>query len=380
MKIVIAPDSFKESLSAADAAQSIQEGFAHVFPTANFVCLPIADGGEGTVEALKGPLRARLIPTNVSDPLGRTVSAEFGLNDKHVAILEMASACGLHHVALAERDPLLASSRGLGELVLAALDEGARHFIVGLGGSATNDCGVGFLQVLGVRFLDSDGRDLSSGAGSLHKLARIDRSGMDSRIAECSFDVACDVDNPLCGPAGASAVFGPQKGATQDMIAGLDQALGHVADVMRRDLDVDVASLPGAGAAGGMGAAMVGFLNAHLKPGSVIVTEALGLEQAIVGADLVITGEGCVDGQTSRGKAPAGVAQIARRLGVPVLALGGAVTANADELAAIGIQAAFASVRRACSLSDALQEAGANLRASARNVADVLRLGMSIKR
>ncbi|WP_322050620.1 glycerate kinase [Paraburkholderia bannensis] len=379
MKIVIAPDSFKESLTAAEAARSIETGFAAVFPDANFVSLPIADGGEGTVNALKEPMGAQMLSATVTDPLGRPVAAEFGLTKSHVAILEMASASGLHLVLPADRNPLVATTRGLGELVLAALDAGARHFIVGIGGSATNDCGVGFLQALGVKFLDSEGCDLPAGAADLQRLVRIDRSGIDARLASCTFDVACDVDNPLCGPAGASAIFGPQKGATPRMIQRLDEALRHVAEVIRRDFDISVESLPGSGAAGGMGAAMVAFLNAKLKPGSAIVADALNIEQAIEGADLVITGEGCVDGQTSRGKAPAGIAQIATRLGVPVIALGGAVLADAGELSKVGIHAAFPSVRRACSLDAALREAAVNLQMTARNVAATVRLGMSIK-
>ena len=380
MKIVIAPDSFKESLSAAEAARLIQAGFSEVFPHARFASLPIADGGEGTVNALKEPLKAQLQSATVSDPLGRPVEAEFGLTDTRVAILEMASACGLHLLSSHERDPQVATSRGLGELVLAAIDAGARHFIVGLGGSATNDCGVGFLNALGIRFLDSDGRDISDGAADLQRLEHIDCSGLDARITACTFDVACDVDNPLCGPTGASAVFGPQKGATLEMIPVLDASLRHVAEVIQRDFDVPVATTPGAGAAGGVGAAMLAFLRANLRPGSEIITEALGLEQAIVGADFVITGEGCVDGQTSRGKAPMGVAKVAARLGVPVIALGGAVTADIEDLNQVGIHAAFPSVRRACSLDDALREAAANLQATARNVAAAVRLGMAIKR
>ncbi|AQH01514.1 glycerate kinase [Burkholderia sp. KK1] len=380
MKIVIAPDSFKESLSAAEAARFIQAGFSDVFPDARFASLPIADGGEGTVNALKKPLNAQLNSATVSDPLGRSVQAEFGLTDTRLAILEMASACGLHLLSPHERDPRVATSRGLGELVLAALDAGARHFIVGLGGSATNDCGVGFLNALGIRFLDTEGRDISDGAADLQRLDRIDCSGLDVRITACTFDVACDVDNPLCGPSGASTVFGPQKGATPEMIPLLDASLRHVAEVIHRDFDISVNTIPGAGAAGGMGAAMLAFTNANLRPGSEIITEALGLEQAIAGADFVITGEGCVDGQTSRGKAPMGVAKVAARLGVPVIALGGAVTADIEDLNQVGIHAAFPSVRRACSLDDALREAAANLQATARNVAAAVRLGMAIKR
>lgn len=379
MKIVIAPDSFKESLSAAAAAQYIKDGFADVFPDAIYSCLPIADGGEGTVNALKDSLHANLHSTSVADPLGRHVTAEYALTENRLAILEMASSSGLQLLSPEERNPLAASSRGFGELVLAAMDKGARHFIVGLGGSATNDCGVGFLQALGVRFLDSEGRDLPAGASALEALAQIDSEGIDPRLEDCTFDVACDVDNPLCGPTGASAIFGPQKGATPETIPTLDNSLRHVANKVEHDLGVAVLAVPGAGAAGGMGAAMLAFLNATLRPGSEIITEALGLEQAIRGADLVVTGEGCVDGQTSHGKAPAGVAKIACRLGVPVIALGGAVLARACDLSTIGIHAAFASVRRACSLEDAFRDAGENLKETARNVAAAVRLGMTIK-
>jgi glycerate 2-kinase len=378
MKIVIAPDSFKESLTAAETARQIEAGFREIFADADYRRMPIADGGEGTVDALIDALGGERRCAKVGDPLGRPVDAVYGLTTDGIAVIEMAAASGLHLVTGAERNPLVTSSRGTGELILAALDAGARRFIIGIGGSATNDGGAGMLQALGAQLLDARGLVLGQGGAALSRLARIDASGLDARLASCSFEVACDVDNPLVGPAGASAIFGPQKGATPAMIEQLDAALAHYAAVMARDLGHDVATTPGAGAAGGMGAALLAVLNARLRPGAEIVTEAAKLGEAIRGADFVITGEGCIDGQTIRGKAPIGVARLAREFGVPVIALGGAVTASADAVFQNGIDAVFASVRRACPLDEALREAGANVRATARNVAAAIRIGMAL--
>ncbi|WP_118185398.1 glycerate kinase [Paraburkholderia phosphatilytica] len=378
MKIVIAPDSFKESLTAAETARQIEAGFREIFADADYRRMPIADGGEGTVDALLDALGGERRHAKVGDPLGRPVDAVYGLAADGTAVIEMAAASGLHLVTGAERNPLVTSSRGTGELILAALDAGARRFIVGIGGSATNDGGAGMLQALGAQLLDARGLVLGQGGAALARLARIDASGLDARLKSCSFEVACDVDNPLVGPAGASAIFGPQKGATPAMIEQLDAALAHYAAVMARDLCSDVATTPGAGAAGGMGAALLAVLNARLRPGIEIVTEAAKLGDAIRGASFVITGEGCIDGQTIRGKAPIGVAKLAREHGVPVIALGGAVTASADAVYQNGIDAAFASVRRACTLDEALREAAFNVRATARNVAAAIRIGMTL--
>ena len=376
MKIVIAPDSFKESLSALEVATHIHAGFREVFPDADYILLPVADGGEGTVEAMVAATGGTVVQLAVSGPLGEPVEAFFGLTgDGKTAIIEMAAASGLMLVPPEDRDPLVTTTFGVGQLIVAALDRGARHFIVGIGGSATNDGGAGMLQALGVRLLDAGGGALGPGGGELGRLETIDISGLDPRLADCRIEVACDVDNPLVGPHGASAVFGPQKGATPEKVALLDANLGHYAAVIGTVLRVDVAQLPGAGAAGGLGAAFKAFLGADLKPGSEIVTTAVGLDAMVADADLMITGEGRIDGQTIHGKTPIGVASVARRRGKPVIAIAGCLGADADAVYGYGIDAVFSVLSRSCSLSEAFAEAGDNLRVTARNVAATLRVG-----
>jgi glycerate kinase len=376
MKIVIAPDSFKESLSAVAVAAAIEAGFREIFPDADYLCVPVADGGEGTVEAMTAATGGTTLVETVTGPLGRPVAAVWGMTgDGEIAVVEMAAAAGLTLVAAAERDPRLTTTRGVGELVRAALDRGCRRFVLGIGGSATNDGGAGLAQALGARLLDGDGRDLPAGGAALARLARIDVSGLDPRLAACVFDVACDVDNPLVGPLGASAIFGPQKGATPAMVAELDAALAHYAAIVARDLGVAVAALPGAGAAGGLGAGLVAFLGGRLRPGAEIVTTALGLDAAVADADLVITGEGRIDGQTAHGKTPVGVARVAAGHGRPVIGIAGSLGPGAATVHAHAIDAVFAVLPRPCRLDEALAEATDNLRTTARNVAAVLRIG-----
>lgn len=376
MKIVIAPDSFKESLSALEVANNIRAGFLEIFPDADYVVLPVADGGEGTVEAMVAATSGSVVSLAVSGPLGKPVDAFLGLTgDGRTAIIEMAAASGLMLVPPEARDPLITTTFGVGELIRAALDRGARHFIVGIGGSATNDGGAGMLQALGVRLLDADGKPIGPGGGELGRLASIDVSGLDPRLADCRVEVACDVDNPLIGPRGASAVFGPQKGATPDKVALLDANLGHYAAVIKAVLGADVAHLPGAGAAGGLGAGFKAFLGADLKPGSEIVTTAVGLDAVVADADLVITGEGRIDGQTIYGKTPIGVATVAKRHGKPVIGIAGSLGADSEAVFDHGIDAVFGVLPRACSLAEAFAEAGDNLRVTARNVAATLKLG-----
>lgn len=376
MKIVIAPDSFKESLSALEVANNIRDGFREIFPDADYVVLPVADGGEGTVDAMVAATNGTIVRLAVSGPLGKPVDAFFGLTgDGRTAIIEMAAASGLMLVPPEARDPLITTTYGVGELIRAALDKGARHFIVGIGGSATNDGGAGMLQALGVRFLDAEGEALGPGGGELGRLATLDVTDLDPRLAGCRIEVACDVDNPLTGPRGASAVFGPQKGATPDKVALLDANLGHYAEIVKAALGADVAHLPGAGAAGGLGAGFKAFLGAALKPGSEIVTTAVGLDAALADADLVITGEGRIDGQTIHGKTPVGVAMVAKRYGKPVIGIAGCLGADADAVLSHGIDAVFSVLSRSCSLAEAFAEAEDNLRVTARNVAATLRLG-----
>lgn len=381
MKIVIAPDSFKESLSALQVAQAIEAGMREVWPDAAYVKVPVADGGEGTVQAMIDATGGRRVDVRVTGPLGQTVDAFYGRagGDEGLAVIEMAAASGLEGVPPDLRDPRMATSRGTGELIRAALDAGARRFVLGVGGSATNDGGAGMLQALGVRLLDAAGHDIGPGGVALAQLARIDASGLDARVREAEFRIACDVDNPLTGPRGASAVFGPQKGATPAMVAQLDAALAHYADVVKRDLGSDVAQMPGAGAGGGIAAAMVAFLDGQLRPGIEIVAEAVGLDAAVRDADLVVTGEGRIDGQTVNGKTPMGVARVARKYGKPVVAIGGSLAPDADAVHAEGIEVVVAAVARPCSVAEALAGADANLRRAARNLAAALALGARLR-
>jgi glycerate kinase len=352
-----------------------------VWPGAAYVKVPVADGGEGTVQAMIDATGGRRVDVRVTGPLGQTVDAFYGRagGDDGLAVIEMAAASGLEGVPPDLRDPRTATSRGTGELIRAALDAGARRFVLGVGGSATNDGGAGMLQALGVRLLDAAGRDIGPGGAALAQLARIDASGLDARVREAEFRIACDVDNPLTGPRGASAVFGPQKGATPAMVAQLDAALAHYADVVARDLGRDVAQMPGAGAGGGIAAAMVVFLDGQLAPGIEIVTEAVGLDAAVRDADLVVTGEGRIDGQTVNGKTPMGVARVARRHGKPVVAIGGSLAPDADAVHAEGIEVVVAAVARPCSVAEALAGADANLRRAARNLAAALALGARLR-
>ncbi|RZT10318.1 glycerate kinase [Duganella sp. CF402] len=380
MKIVIAPDSFKESLTAMVVANEIEAGFREIFPDAEYRKLPVADGGEGTVQAMIDASGGKLVALNVSGPLGETVAAFYGLmGDGQTAVIEMAAASGLELVAPAQRNPLLTTSYGTGQLIRHALDAGARRFVLGIGGSATNDGGAGMLQALGGRLIDATGADLAVGGGALNMLDRIDLSGLDARIKDCTFDVACDVNNPLVGPQGASAIFGPQKGATPEMVARLDDNLRHYARIIASDLGHDVADVPGAGAGGGIGAAMLVFLGGRLRPGSEIVTDAVGLDAAVADADLVLTGEGRIDGQTTQGKTPVGVARVAQRHGKPVIAIGGSLGTGAAAVHAHGIDAVFGSVSRPCTVEEALANAAANVRGAARNIAATIRLGANLR-
>jgi glycerate kinase len=340
MRVVVAPDSYKGSVTALGVAEAIERGVRAVFPEAQVAKVPIADGGEGTVDALVVATRGRIEERTVRGPLGEPVRARWGvLGDGETAVVEMAAASGLPLVPKDRRDPRVTTTFGTGELVRAALDAGVKKLIVGIGGSATNDGGTGMARALGVRFLDAGGADLPEGGAALARLARIDLAGLDPRVAAAQLVVACDVDNPLTGPRGASAVYGPQKGATPEMVKELDAALGRYAEVARQATGRDVATRPGAGAAGGLGAGLLFFTPAALRPGVEIVLEATGFEELVRGADLVITGEGRTDFQTAMGKAPVGVAAAAKRHGVPVICLSGGLGDGADEVLARGIDA-----------------------------------------
>ncbi|MDI3425855.1 glycerate kinase [Enterobacter sp. V87_3] len=378
MKIVIAPDSYKESLSALEVATAIENGFRDIFPTAEYVKLPVADGGEGTVEAMVAATGGRIVPVDVTGPLGERVDGFYGLSgDEQSAFIEMAAASGLERVAPSKRNPLITTSWGTGELIRHALDAGVKHIIIGIGGSATNDGGAGMVQALGGKLLGANGQPVGQGGGELANLARIDVSELDRRLADCRIEVACDVTNPLTGEEGASAIFGPQKGATPEMIVTLDNALEHYAQVIARDLDIDVLHLAGGGAAGGMGAALYAFCGAQLRQGIEIVTDALHLDEQVADADLVITGEGRIDSQTIHGKVPVGVARVAKRYNKPVIGIAGSLTADVGVVHDHGIDAVFSVIYTICSLEDALENASENVRMAARNIAAVLKVGQA---
>ena len=379
MKIVIAPDSYKESLSALEVATQIELGFREIFPDAQYLKVPMADGGEGTVQAMAEATNGRIVHVNVTGPLGQSVQGFYALTgDGHMAMIEMAAASGLALVPRDQRNPLVTSSYGTGELITAALDAGARHLILGIGGSATNDGGAGMLQALGVKLLDATGQDIGPGGAPLAQLARIDASGIDARLADCTIEVACDVDNPLTGPRGASAIFGPQKGATPEMVQQLDANLQHFAQIIARDLGVDVDQVAGAGAAGGMGAAMLAILKGQLRPGCEIIAKAVGLDAAVQGASLVITGEGRIDQQTIFGKTPFGVATVAKQHGVPVIGIAGSLGQNAHVVHAHGIDAIASVLSRPCNIQEAVAEAAFNVRSTARNIAALLKIGQNM--
>ncbi|MCT4702810.1 glycerate kinase [Enterobacteriaceae bacterium H20N1] len=376
MKIVIAPDSWKESLSALEVATQIEAGFREIFPDASYVKLPVADGGEGTVEAMVAATEGSVVEIEVTGPLGKPVKAFYGLSGSgECAFIEMAAASGLEQVPAAERNPLITTSWGTGELIRHALDGGVKHIIIGIGGSATNDGGIGMVQALGAKLLDEKGEQLGYGGGELKKLASVDISELDKRLRNCRIEVACDVTNPLTGGEGASAIFGPQKGASPEMVKQLDDALGHYAKIIARDLDIDVLTMAGGGAAGGMGAALYAFCGAELRQGIEIVTEALNLDELVRDADLVITGEGRIDSQSIHGKVPVGVAKVAKRYNKPVIGIAGSLTEDVGVVHEHGLDAVFSVLYTICTLEEALKSAGNNLRMAARNIAATLAIG-----
>ncbi|UJF19761.1 glycerate kinase [Vibrio sp. SS-MA-C1-2] len=375
MKIIIAPDSYKESLTAMEVATAIEAGFKQVLPDAEYVKLPMADGGEGTVQSLVDATDGQIIEQQVTAPLGNQVTGFYGLmGDGETAIVEMAAASGLHLVEPEKRNPLYTTTYGTGELIKAALDRGVKHIIVGIGGSATNDAGIGMAQSLGIKFLDANGKELGFGGGTLSELATINTDGLDPRLANVKLEVACDVDNPLCGEKGASHVFGPQKGATQDMVQTLDNNLAHFANVIKFQLDKDIKDVAGAGAAGGLGAALIGLFNATLRPGIEIVMDAVNLSDVVADANLVITGEGRIDSQTIHGKTPIGVARTAKKFNLPVIGIAGCLTDDSFVVHDHGIDTIFSVVPRSVSLEEALKEGAINVENTSRNIAAMYKL------
>ena len=373
MKFVIAPDSFKESLTALEVATAIETGFKRVFPDADNVKLPMADGGEGTVQSLVDATQGKLIECEVTAPLGDKVKSFFGLSgDGKTAIIEMAAASGLHLVPPEKRNPLLTTSYGTGELIKLALDLGVESFILGIGGSATNDGGVGMLQALGMQCLDSQDKPIGFGGAELANIVKIDVQQLDPRLQQVHIEVACDVNNPLCGECGASAIFGPQKGATPEMVKQLDAALSHFAEIAERDCGKQIRDQAGAGAAGGMGGGLLLLPSVQLKAGIQIVLDRLHLIDYVKDADVVITGEGRIDAQSIMGKTPIGVARTAKQFNKPVIAIAGCLREDYDVVFDHGIDAVFPIIHQLGDLSDILKQGEQNLISTAQNVARVL--------
>jgi len=383
MYIVVAPQSLKGSLDAPDVGEAIAAGIRRVWPDADIRIVPVADGGEGTVRALVAATGGTLRHARVTGPLGEPVDAEYGMlggNRAGTAVIEMAAASGLPLVPPDKRDPRVTTTHGTGELMRAALDAGARRLLIGIGGSATNDGGAGMAQALGARLLGAQGNELPAGGAALARLERIDLSGLDSRLKNVEVQVAGDVTNPLCGPEGASAVYGPQKGATPEMVGELDAALTHYGEILKRDLGADVANTPGAGAAGGLGAGLLAFAHAQLVPGAQLVLETLEFAHILEGAALVFTAEGQLDSQTAYGKAVGAVAAAARKAGARVVALTGSITADEAALAKMGIDAALSICNGPMSLEESMAQARSLLSDATARAARLIALGEAMSK
>ncbi|WNC68424.1 glycerate kinase [Thalassotalea nanhaiensis] len=375
MKIVIAPDSFKESLTALEVAHAIEAGFKQVFPDAKYVKIPMADGGEGTVQALVDATKGNIVRTSVKGPLHAQVDSFYGiLGDGETAVIEMAAASGLHLIDESEKDAKLTCSYGTGQLINDALDKGIRKFVIGLGGSATNDGGAGMLTALGAVLTDSNGKQIPAGGIHLHRLNHIDQTNIHPQLSRATFLVACDVSNPLCGDYGASAVFGSQKGASKTDIAELDKNLLHFGQKLEAVSKKTIVNFSGSGAAGGMGASLLAICNAQLQSGIELVTSTLDLADKVKNADLVITGEGRIDGQSVFGKTPVGVAKVAKQHDCAVIAISGSVTDDYDVVFQHGIDAVFPIISEPCSLSEALAKGAINIKRTAFNIANTLKL------
>ncbi|MGW9019008.1 glycerate kinase [Priestia megaterium] len=354
MKTLIAIDSFKGSISSTDGSKAIALGITDVYPEAEVMMLPLADGGEGTVEALVQSTKGEFIQKEVTGPLNEKVDAVYGiLGDGQTAVIEVASACGLPLVPSDKRNPYVTTTYGVGELICDAIEKGCREFVIGLGGSATNDAGIGMLQALGFSFLDRHNKEVALGGQELRNIFSVDVSSVHPILQDCVFNVACDVNNPLYGENGAAYVFAPQKGASEDMVKELDEGLKHFAQVVFHELNIDIHNIAGAGAAGGLGAAFAGFLHAFLQSGVELVLDLIKMEEKMEGANFIITGEGKLDGQTSMGKAPLGVTKLANKYHIPVIALAGGIE-DVSNLNELGITACFSIVNAPMSLKKAM--------------------------
>ncbi len=367
VRVVVAPDSFKESLSAARVAQAIAEGVREAAPSAHILCVPMADGGEGSLDAVLAATSGERRTATVQNANGEPCEASWGWLGDRTAFIEMAEAAGLERIPTHARRALHAGTFGVGQLVLRALDAGARRIVLGLGGSATTDGGAGLFQALGARLLDDRGQPLPPGGAALNRLARLEVDGLDPRLTGVRFEIAVDVDNPLCGPQGAAAIFGPQKGASPEDVAVLDTGLARFADLCRQQSGRDESATPGTGAAGGLGFVIKTFFDAEFRPGVEVIAELSALDQALEGAHLVFTGEGRMDRQTLLGKTPAGVARHARRHGADVIALAGSLGEGYEALYEIGITAAFSVVCGPMTLAQACEDASRLLTDRARD-------------
>ncbi|MGL4874745.1 MAG: glycerate kinase [Clostridium sp.] len=377
MKFVLAPDSFKESMTSKEACNAMERGIKKVIKDAECIKVPMADGGEGTVEALVNGTNGRFEKVMVTPPMAddRKISALYGiLGDGKRAVIEMAQASGIGLVKRENRNPRLATTYGTGEMILHALDNGAEHIVIGIGGSATNDGGVGMLMALGVKFYDKEDKELGLGGEELLRLEKIDIERLDKRIKDISIEVACDVTNPLVGEFGASRVFGPQKGATEEMVETLDKALTNYARVIKKDLGIEVKDVEGSGAAGGLGAALLAFLNGKLKRGIDLVIEHSGLKEKVKGADYVFTGEGAIDSQTIFGKTPMGVAKTAKLENAKVIAFAGKVEEGSENLYEVGIDGIFSIMRGVTDLDTALKDGQKNLEKTVENIVRIINI------
>lgn len=379
MKIVIAPDSFKESMTALKAATAIEEGFRKILPNEEYVKVPMADGGEGTVQSIIDATGGELKTLTVTGPLGESLEAFYGLSgDKKIAVIEMAASSGLDKVEISKRNPLKTTTFGFGELIKNALNEGVEEVLLGIGGSATNDGGAGMIMSLGGKLLDEDKNPIKPTGEGLKDLHFIDVSDIHPRIKDVSFKVACDVDNPLTGLNGAAHIYGPQKGGTPEIIEQLDQNLLHFASIVKEQLGKDIDTLPGAGAAGGLGGGLLGFLNAELQRGGDLLVEMLELNEVIKDADLVITGEGGINHQTQFGKTPIAVSRIAKQYGIPTIALAGCLNEGYESIYDEGIISTFSIIPEFTSLETALENGYKNLKAVSANIASIIKASQSL--
>lgn len=374
MKIVIAPDSFKESMTSLEAATAIEEGFKMVMPAEEYVKIPMADGGEGTVQSIIDATGGSFKAVTVKGPLGESLEAQYGLSgDQKLAVIEMAASSGLDKVAVDKRNPLKTSTYGFGKLIRSALDEGVEEILLGIGGSATNDGGAGMIMSLGGKLLDKNNNPITPTGEGIKKLASIDISQMHPRIQEVSFKVACDVDNPLTGPNGASYIYGPQKGGTPEILEQLDQNLKHFASIVQKQLGRNIDSPSGAGAAGGLGAGLLGFLNADLQRGGELLVEILKLEDSVKDTDLLITGEGGINHQTRFGKTPVAVSRVGKKHGIPTIALTGSLNKGYETIYEEGVMAVFSIIPQLTSLEAALENGEENLRSLSTNIATIIK-------